>query len=239
MCATITYGVLKMGKGLGKKQSELLELLKRTDEKYRGVPVVRVSTAIEQTGMYQSAVSRGIKALEERQIVKLITLKTVSKDSIALPVAGSSKQETLTNINQVGKAVKAFTWFDSALKKENWEVLSESFRTKDAHEQVLLAIRRLKQVNFVFEKVYKELRVVESGHSYEAYRVHPNSSSKKSSGSLDGLAIPLRYIVLESKVKLHTLKRVLKELERVGYVNLVYSGDVLGRSDKQDIIGVR
>ena len=147
-----------MGKGLGKKQSELLELLKRTDEKYRGVPVVRVSTAIEQTGMYQSAVSRGIKALEERQIVKLITLKTVSKDSIALPVAGSSKQETLTNINQVGKAVKAFTWFDSALKKENWEVLSESFRTKDAHEQVLLAIRRLKQVNFVFEKVYKELK---------------------------------------------------------------------------------
>ena len=49
----------------------------------------------------------------------------------------------------------------------------------------------------------------------------------------------MRYIVLESKVKLHTLKRVLKELERVGYVNLVYSGDVLGRSDKQDIIGVR
>ena len=129
-----------MGKGLGKKQSELLELLKRTDEKYRGVPVVRVSTAIEQTGMYQSAVSRGIKALEERQIVKLITLKTVSKDSIALPVAGSSKQETLTNINQVGKAVKAFTWFDSALKKENWEVLSESFRTKDAHEQVLFDV---------------------------------------------------------------------------------------------------
>ncbi len=95
-----------MGKGLGKKQSELLELLKRTDEKYRGVPVVRVSTAIEQTGMYQSAVSRGIKALEERQIVKLITLKTVSKDSIALPVAGSSKQETLTNINQVRSIYK-------------------------------------------------------------------------------------------------------------------------------------
>ena len=228
-----------MGKGLGKKQSELLELLKRTDEKYRGSPVVRVSTAIEQTGMHQSAVSRGIKSLEERQIVKLITLNTVSKDSVALPVAGSSKQEILSNINRVGKAVKAFTWFDSALKKENWEVLSESFRSKDDHEQVLLAIRRLKQVNFVFEKVYKERRVLERGYTYEAYSIHPNSSSKKPEGLLDGVAIPLRYIVLESKVKMHILKRVLKELESVGYVNLVYSGDVLGRSDIQDIIGVR
>jgi len=230
--------VLKMSKGLGKKQSELLELLKGSDDKYDGVSIVKISTAVEQTGMHQSAVSRGIKSLEERQIVKLITLRTVSKDSIALPVAGSSKQETLSNINQVGKAVKAFTWFDSDLKKENWKVLSETFRSKDEHEQVLLAIKRLKQVNFVFEKVYKELVVFKSGNSYESYRIHPNSSSKKPLGSLDGLAIPLRYIVLESKIKLHILKRVLKELERVGYVNLVYSGDVLGRSDLQDIIGV-
>lgn len=227
-----------MGKGLGKKQSELLELLRSSDETHSGEVIVRISEAIKLTGMHQSAVSRAVKSLEERKIIKLITLEEVSKVSIALPVASSSKQETLSNINQIGKTVKAFTWFDSNLKKENSNVLTESFRSKDEHEQVLLAIRRLKQVNFVFEKVYEERIVLESGRSYHAYRIHSNSSSKQPKGSLYGVAIPLRYIVLESKVKMHILKRVLEELERVGYVNLVYSGDVLGRSDLQDIIGV-
>ena len=48
----------------------------------------------------------------------------------------------------------------------------------------------------------------------------------------------MRYLVLESGFKMHLLKRLVSELEEVGYVRLVYSREVSGNTDFQDIIGL-
>ncbi|AFT76422.1 hypothetical protein ACZ81_19060 [Alteromonas macleodii] len=227
-----------MSNRLGDRQTMLLELLESSCDKHEGEKIVKFSNAIEATGMHQSAVSRALKSLEEKKLIKRIVLKEVAKTSVTLPVAMSQEDQTLSSYSNVGNVVKAFAKYSSSLKDVNLIVVEETIRKRTDHEKVLLAIKRLRGVNFVFEQVFHREKTPDHGLTYQTYHFQPNTSSTEIIGNFIGKAIPLRYLVLESGFKMHLLKRLVSELEEVGYVRLVYSREVSGNTDFQDIIGL-
>jgi len=149
-----------MSNRLGDKQKMLLELLESSCDKHEGENIVKFSSAIEATGVHQSAVSRALKSLEEKKLIKRIVLKEVAKTSITLPVAMSQKDQTLSSYSNRGSIVKAFAKYSSSLKDVNLIVAEEKIRKITDHEKVLLAIKRLRCVNFVFEQVFHRKKLL-------------------------------------------------------------------------------
>ena len=71
-----------MSNRLGYRQTMSLELFESACDKHEGEKIVKFSNAIEATGMHQSAVSRALKSLEEKKLIKRIVLKEVAKTSV-------------------------------------------------------------------------------------------------------------------------------------------------------------
>jgi hypothetical protein len=228
-----------MSKGLGIRQQQLVDLLDTHGETYQGETIVRVSLATKALGIHQSAISRGLKALADRKLIKMVTLVQFTKESITLPSTTRGEVMTLNENKQVGSKVLAYARFDTTLKDYNWEVTEEVVKDKAEHKAVMLALGRLRGVNFVVKKVMEKTDTYHASFNFtprpRAY-IYPERSLKEPEGKLIGMAIPLKYISLESKVPNLRLNKVLSELERTGHVKLAYSG--IDRDSSKKIIGV-
>ncbi|GLX84148.1 hypothetical protein tloyanaT_04000 [Thalassotalea loyana] len=228
-----------MGKGLGKNQIGLLELLENSNDFYSGNKIVKYSVAKEKTDLLDSAVSRALKQLENRKLIKIISIGKKSQESIKLPVKGKKVLKTKVSNSVVGNSFKAYTYFDSPLKRENWEIISQKNRSAKLHEKVLLSLKRLRHVHFVFEDVYESSEQLERyDEKYFKYKIQSDRVLKAPKGKKVGKAIPIKYLTLESGVRNHDLRPCLKELEQFGWVKLVYSTTFYLRDDIQEIIGI-
>jgi DNA-binding transcriptional ArsR family regulator len=228
-----------MSKGLGRRQAQLLELLDTHSEIYQGEAIVRVAKAIDITGIHQSAMSRGLKTLVDRELIKVIKLGRYSQESLTLPTTVKGKEETLKKTKQVGSTVLAYTKADSALKDSNWQLVNEMTKDKAKHAAVMHALNRLKNVHFIIEKLVESkytFKFRDDVHDRYSFSFYSNQSMSEPDGKVIGSGIPIKYITLESKVPHRELQTILFELAKVGHVKLAYSKNDMLTS--KHVIGV-
>lgn len=227
-----------MSKGLGQKQLQLLQLLEKSNEVIEGDKIVWYSHALKELDIHQSALSRALKVLHEKQMIKVVTFSNVEVESVFLPMRGENRKTKICKNSAVGKKTKGFTYFNSKLPEHINNVISESTVELTEHEELLKAISRLRGVNFVKENIVKTKSTYGIGdRDFFHFNLKPQRFSVDK-GVVIGEAIPLKYIGLESGLPNHKIKKLLDELRQSGHVQLVYSHDSGRRNNLQNTIGV-
>lgn len=227
---------------LGKREYDLIQLLDSSSDSYDGNTLVWVSKAADITGMKPSAVSRALKQLVSKKLVKVVSFQEVTVESTVIPKASKGQKAVIQNVKNKGTSRKAYVNVESGLPSEVKIIVNEATTEIANHKSILEALTRLRKVNFVVENVLEyqpSIRIDGVSRPKSNYYKLTSKKLSKDAKSIVGQAIPLKYLIAESNLPNHVVKRVLHDLMLAGHVRLVYaSQNSEAKKDLQRIIGV-